>query len=896
MNEKLKLMQHQGELMAYKKLHQLLSSPNYLEDLDSTKSTAEKQKNISDCRLNDHMQRQFESIRLSKEMMMKSLSSIDEIKKKMGTISENYTKIVPLENRFIDLKKSARSYSQYRRAKDDLKQILDVNKIVEDINNQMDDMHQLLIAHHSLMELDHTKNVLLSDIYPNKDHRNKVLKYFSSLPKLYEKMEKKIFKGIISVYRSAAVNNSELLVTAIRIIEREEAQDALWETKKNELMQKNPSVINHHSDHLNNDFDSNDHQYYVSEKKNENIFPLRPLKWKEKCFDYLQERMVTVVNGVLLKPKEEELWLVSHIQLLRTQMLNELIPIKRYVVNLLPPYYDIMNQMTKFIYFAIADHLKEIADAGTLDKLEPTTMLCAPQEIVSVLKQPELRIDPKFIDRLTNERSLLSYETSNKLIDIYHQYVRQNFNTWSINAINIEKNDWYNSKRVELNGNSKFYTTLPILVSQMLDEHLNLASTIESYPKCLKHILNGSLEFLKDFFNKYHNTLLEFRNDHFKSERAKSDNYTHHLIAALNNVDIFKYQIHQMAKKYSHVKLEEQIVDSSIVDKLTRLQKLIIHLILDEIRADLTQHLRNIMTPEWFDMNQNVVVERTVADYYEDYSMLHPYYITIISRRLQLEIFDCFITSISSSKAKDLFPNISHSLYESPGEIKRISTTFKNTFDSVQGVFSRSEKLLNDESTNYLSILPILGELLSSTETIFKFLIDDLIKRFPSVNENIIKDIVNYRGDIDRPVYEDFISQLKENYPPLSSSNHHMEQLTKNTFNLLLTNGDYSTNNDERLKLIDLSTENLFFALNIHLKEIDEYKLTPRMAVVGLNKKIAQTFQPTFLAGNKSSLLKRGEQFLHPVLNAASNNEDKSRRNSNNDSNPVQPGNPFDEN
>merc|ERR1719361_549155 len=124
------------------------------------------------------------------------------------------------------------------------------------------------------------------------------------------------------------------------------------------------------------------------------------------------------------------------------------------------------------------------------------------------MKSTDLQINPKLV------KPLLDQATIDKLQEDYLTKMKDNYNEWMKNALNLESGDWKSSQDPELDENNSFHTTAPKIIFQMIDENLQVASTISS--EMTNKVFVLSLGEVVNFGNLYREAIVDYKSKYFR--------------------------------------------------------------------------------------------------------------------------------------------------------------------------------------------------------------------------------------------------------------------------------------------------------------------------------------------------------------------------------------------
>ncbi len=144
--------------------------------------------------------------------------------------------------------------------------------------------------------------------------------YFESVAYLSERMEKQI-KFTLRRTLNTVRKDPKVIVTVLRIIEREERTDA----------------------------------EYLQRQRSTGFLPQgRPKKWREKGMAVLKVNVQERVEGNQLESREDnKMWLVRHLELIRKITMEDLRIAKSHCQPVFPPSYQILDQFLDLYHEAL---------------------------------------------------------------------------------------------------------------------------------------------------------------------------------------------------------------------------------------------------------------------------------------------------------------------------------------------------------------------------------------------------------------------------------------------------------------------------------------------------------------------------------------------------------------
>ena len=245
----------------------------------------------------------------------------------MSEIDDSLREIPSLLEQLHDVREETIKHSQLATARENLKHIFMVPETVRQTEALIQD-GKLLDAHKALVELENSRDDLLFELHklPHQSAADKELlqEYFDPVSDLSVKMEKQI-KFVLRRTLNTVRKDPRVIVTALRVIEREEKSDA-------ECLQR---------------------------QKSTGFLPQgRPKRWKEKGLAVLSLNVQERIEGNQLDSREDnKMWLVRHLELIRMITLEDLRIAKSLCQPVFPPSYKILDHFISLYHEALSNRV-----------------------------------------------------------------------------------------------------------------------------------------------------------------------------------------------------------------------------------------------------------------------------------------------------------------------------------------------------------------------------------------------------------------------------------------------------------------------------------------------------------------------------------------------------------
>ncbi|ELU08987.1 hypothetical protein CAPTEDRAFT_214437 [Capitella teleta] len=301
----------------------LLQRPDQLEKVEQIRKRNSRKRASVEAQLKTAVQSQLDGVRTGLSQLYNAFRDIRDIKSSLGEVDITYASINTLGEKLSPVREENSRHSQLAAAVENLKHIFTVPETVKKCDDFICD-GKLLHAHKCLCDLEGSRDDLLLELH----------KQQSPSP---------TDKAVCGISHTEAYNFSDfvlwlilqrtimtvrreptMIVTVLRIIEREERTDALMLKR----------------------FD-----------QTEFLPPGRPKRWRSKAFQVMEEAVLTRIEGNQTEDRDtNKMWLVRHLEVTRQLVLEDLRVARTLCELSFPPYYDIGNKYVAMYHNGISQH------------------------------------------------------------------------------------------------------------------------------------------------------------------------------------------------------------------------------------------------------------------------------------------------------------------------------------------------------------------------------------------------------------------------------------------------------------------------------------------------------------------------------------------------------------
>lgn len=319
----LKSLDKEAEAAALLEIKNMFQRSGQLEKIDQLKTRVQRKKNSDETLLKSALNQQLNSVGSGLQQLKSSLGDAVEVEERIRNIQVLIQNVPKLESDLEPVRDENTKYSQYVTAMENLKHIFTVQSSVEKAMVWIEE-DKLLLAHQCLSDLENSRDDLLFELHKltkQNTHDKITLKcYFDKVETISTSLHEKlrfIFKRTLNTVRKEPT----VIVTALRIIEREEKAD----------------------------------QFALQQQKLTGFLPPgRPKEWRSMLFHTLNANVEERIEGSIIDKRDEKLWLVKDLEILRQLILEDLKVVKSVCIPCFPPHFNILQEYVKMYHRAVS--------------------------------------------------------------------------------------------------------------------------------------------------------------------------------------------------------------------------------------------------------------------------------------------------------------------------------------------------------------------------------------------------------------------------------------------------------------------------------------------------------------------------------------------------------------
>ncbi|XP_034827059.1 exocyst complex component 3 [Maniola hyperantus] len=714
-------IEEESKAAAEKMVMNMMQRPGQLEKVEQYKKRITHKKASIEAQLKSAVQGKLDGVSVGLRQLQECLEDVHQIDSKMDELEELLRSVPPLVASLQAVREEDSRHSQYVTAMDSLKHIFTVPESVAKTNQWIGE-GKLLHAHQCLSDLENSRDDLLYELHrlPNQSSHDKIMlkAYFEDVEAVSNLLEKQI-KLILERTLNTVRKEPTVIVTALRIIEREEKRDQMA------LQQQDQSGF---------------------------MPPGRPKNWRTKAFEVLERVTAQRVEGTRVDEREDnKLWLIRYLELTRQLILEDLMVVKTLCVPCFPPHYDIVNKYVNMYHTCLSTSLQEIVQTG-LEGNEYVTLL---SWILNTYPGPELMGSPKVSVDVSTLPPLLTDEIMQKLQDEYLQKMESNYMEWMEKTLESERAEWAGERSPEVEPHTNaFHTHAPVIIFQMIDQNLQVTETI-SKEITFKALLL-SVEQVTRYGNMYREGVIQFKNAHF-ADRSRLAYFTHHMITIVNNCEQMvrlaqQTQTRRWPPAKHHPPAERSF--ERLLHTFQTLRDEAAKFLLEEAFLDLEEHFDDLFTIKW--MTSTIPVDTicvTLEDYFQDYNHLREKNFEYVINEAQNLVYKKYITAMLSKKIT----------FKTVEEAQQAAAKIVKEANQIRAFFRKIA--LHAEGVNVdwpFEVMGVLAEVLRCQDIEMLSLdLHGLLEKCPDVSEEQLVRLLALRGDVPRAHVRDTVAHVR---------------------------------------------------------------------------------------------------------------------------------------
>ncbi|XP_075181580.1 exocyst complex component 3-like protein, partial [Anomaloglossus baeobatrachus] len=610
-----------------------------------------------------------------------------------------------------------------------------VPKLIAQTRDLIEKQH-LLEAHVALRDLESLRDGILyrlqkagplpgpTAVQPDAEGTDLVQQFFAGVQGVSEELSA-VLSSLAQSALAVARSDPSLLVSAIRIVEREEFLDA-EETRGPMQQLWRP--------------------------------PGRPKNLRTVFFNALEKGVWERVMA------PELLWedlgaadLAKHLKDLQDGVVEELQSAFSVLVPCVPPHYDLPRGLAFMCHHGIARHLREILNRD----LPHSALYHVLHWVTTVYPSAEMMGHPNFSSEI--DVSELGPPVPPELLEEqlirYTRCVRACLSQWIHKALEVEASDWMREQEPDKDQDGFYLSGFQHIVMQMLMENVLLATALgESLEN---RVRNAALCEMENCLVWLREALVKYGIEHMK-DRTSPTYYTHYLLAIINGCCALSATILHLQTDESGTPVGRRAAPC-LKTSLDKTQKKACHLLLDELQTELQPLFKDIPSRPWLSGSNNV---RFICEKMEDFSQ----YLC----KARAPVCQFLLTQAERMVTIEYVRSLMHSKFvcRSPGERQQFA--HRMALDAEE-LSTTLRSMGTEASTLCVPLIHSLQELFALRDPLLLSLeVSGVMAAFPDISEDHVLALLELRGDVTRDLRHTVVTTmhrqpvtLPEDYRPI---------------------------------------------------------------------------------------------------------------------------------
>lgn len=314
--------------------------------------------------------------------------------------------------------------------------------------------------------------------------------------------------------------------------------------------------------------------------------------------------------------------------------------------------------------------------------------------------------------------------------------MERNYEEWMTKTLETEKLDWLGDIMPDCDEQEKYYhTSAPVIIFQMIDQHLQVTNTISSDLTFKALVL--SIQQVTNYGAIYRTGIIDFKERHFK-DRSLKRYFTQQIITIVNNCQ----QIMELAQQLKQLYWPKSQTSNyqefeRLLHTYQQLRNDVAYFLLEEAFLDLEVHFNELFTVKWLASSAAVdTICATLDDYFQDYNHLRVVNFEYVITRGQALVTIRYIKALLSKR-----------INKPRADCEVIAKKINKEARQVKMFFSKIAPNLSKTDTP-IDLIATLANLLSSDIEMLVLDLHTLLGNYPSLTEDHLVRLFYLRNDI----------------------------------------------------------------------------------------------------------------------------------------------------
>ncbi|XP_047237190.1 exocyst complex component 3-like protein isoform X2 [Girardinichthys multiradiatus] len=708
--------------------------PEHLERLSQYKKRESQRTASIHTRLKSMVQSYLEGVGWGLEQLREAREELREVSltlKEAGLESDGNTDCVTSLEK---LREASVNHHQLYAAVSNLPQLYAIRSMVLE-TERLVESRRLLEAHSRLMDLERWQDDILWQLHGaagmagsslSSEDKELVAKYFSGVGQLVDALGKELW-AVVSSSLALARQNPTPFVSAVRIVEREEALDrALLAERGGATGGSRPLPAG------------------------------RPRCWRACFFQVLEEAVSARFRSVSYLHTRGP-GLAGHLSALQHAVMADLATVRHLLEHCVPPHYQLTAAYLRASHRCLHAHLAQVSSWD----LESGEIFAVLNWVLHIYNSQDMMGHPELITE--TERAelgpLISTEGLEQLQSKYVQSVRKSVSEWMHKALQVELQDWQRDQEPDTDHEGFYQTSLPTIITQMLEENTRVALMIGESLR--DQTIQMGLYEIENLLNRFREALVEFGKEH-RRDRTNNKNkfYLHYLLASISNCIILKKSTESLQQQQSSRSAGQfSRTPPNPLAALDRAVRRACRLVMDQLLLELQPFLPCLLTRPWLVQGDPVPKLCSVLESHLDlYGRVRPPCWQRLQEEAQWLMVVEYVRALMQKKL----------VCRSGEERKQLAQQMLQDDQLFREVFHSLESEVSVPEVNPLALLPVLADFIRLKDPgMLTLEISGLAAKYPDISEEHVSVLLDVRGDVSRDIRGTVLDLLEQSAPPL---------------------------------------------------------------------------------------------------------------------------------
>ncbi|XP_024138515.1 exocyst complex component 3-like protein [Oryzias melastigma] len=706
--------------------------PEHLERLSQYRKRESQRTSSIHTRLKSMVQSYLEGVGWGLEQLREARTELREVSQtlqKAGVEADANTEGVRSLERLRELSVSRQ---QLLAAVSNLPRLYAVQGLVLE-TERLVESRRLLEAHARLMDLERWQDDILWQLggadgptgsAVSADDQELAAKYFSGVQQLVDALGKEMW-AVVSSALALAPQNPTPFVSAVRIVEREEALDRAL------LAQRGGGGGGGRP-----------------------LPPGRPRCWRARFFQVLEEAVSARFRSVSYLHTRGP-GLAGHLSALQHAVMADLATVRHLLEHCVPPHYQLTAAYLKATHHCLHTHLTQVSSWD----LESGEIFAVLNWVLHIYNSPDMLGHPELVTEADRAvlGPLISSEGLEQLQSKYVQSVRKSVSEWMLKALQVELQDWQRDQEPDTDHEGFYLTSLPTIITQMLEENARVALMIGESLR--DQTIQMGLYEIENLLNRFREALVEFGKEHLK-DPSSNRFYLHYLLASISNCVILKQstetlQLQQSSQSAGHFSR----TPPNPLAALDRAVRRACRLVMDQLLLDLQPFLPGLLTRPWLVQGDPTPKLCSILEHHLE---LHGFVRPPCCQRLQEEAQWLMVVEyVRALMQKRFVCRSNEDRKQLAQQMLQDDQLFRETFHSLEGGGSEPD-------VTPLDLLPVLADFIRLKDPgMLTLEVSGIAAKYPDISEEHVSVLLDIRGDVSRDVRAAVLDLLEQSAPPL---------------------------------------------------------------------------------------------------------------------------------